>query len=162
MMGFRIPGCQGLLWVQDQSKSNVASVVAQLTNPANEAAMFANVLPPGTIFDANVNYGPELAGIYGDPTSNDPVAAARAPNVFIQPNWGVIYSGSSKKIAEHGGGSLDDTHVALLVSNPALHHRTIAEHVWTKQVAPTICAPSTSTLTHLRPWSKSTPGCCRV
>jgi hypothetical protein len=25
-------------------------------------------------------------------------------NVFIQPNWGTIYSGSSKKIAEHGGG----------------------------------------------------------
>ena len=128
--GFLMTDDEGLLWLQDQSKFNVASVVAQLTNPANEAAMFANVLPPGTVFNANVNYGPELAEIYGDPTSSDPVAAARAPNVFIQPNWGVIYSGSSKKIAEHGGGSLDDTHVALLVSNPALHHRTIAEHVW--------------------------------
>jgi hypothetical protein len=136
--GFLMTDDEGLLWLQDQSKSNVASVVAQLTNPANEASMFANALPPGTIFNANVNYGPELADIYGDPTSSDPVAAARAPNVFIQPNWGVIYSGSSKKIAEHGGGSLDDTHVALLVSNPELHHRTIAEHVWTKQVAPTI------------------------
>ncbi len=51
---------------------------------------------------------------------------------------GVIYSGSSKKIAEHGGGTLDDTNVALLVSNPGLHHRTIAKHVTTTQVAPTI------------------------
>jgi hypothetical protein len=56
----------------------------------------------------------------------------------IQPNHGVIYSGSSKKISEHGGGTLDDTGVALIVSNPRIHARTIADHVWTKQVAPTI------------------------
>ena len=136
--GFLMADDVGLLWLQDQSKANVTNVIAQLTNPANQVAMFANVVPPGTIFDANVNYGTKLADIYGDPMSKDPVAAARAPNVVIQPNWGVIYSGSSKKIAEHGGGTLDDTHVALLVSNPALHHRTITEHVWTKQVAPTI------------------------
>jgi arylsulfatase A-like enzyme len=128
----------GLLWLQDQSASNIANVIAELTNPANAVAMFANILPPGTIFNANINYGAELAAIYGDPTSGDPIAAARAPNVFIQPNWGVIYSGSSKKIAEHGGGSLDDTHVGLLVSNPGLKAATVTDHVETKQVAPTI------------------------
>jgi len=128
----------GILWLQDQSRGNVAGVIAQLSDPANQAAMFANVLPPGTIFDANVNFGAELAGIFGDPLSHDPVAAARAPNVFIQPNWGVIYSGSTKKISEHGGGTLDDTNVALLVSNPALHGKLFKRHVWTRQVAPTI------------------------
>jgi hypothetical protein len=127
-----------LVWLQDQSKTNVANVIAQLTNPGNQTAMFADVLPPGTIFEANVNFGHELAEIYGDPTSGDPIAAARAPNVFIQPNWGVIYSGSTKKISEHGGGTIDDTHVALLVSQPGLHHRTVTSHVFTKQVAPTI------------------------
>jgi hypothetical protein len=85
-----------------------------------------------------VNFGPELAEIFGDPTWGDPVAAARAPNAFIQPNWGVIYSGSGGKVAEHGGGSLDDTNVALLVSHPKLERRSIDGHVWTKQVAPTI------------------------
>lgn len=39
----------GLVWLQDQSKANVSGVIAQLTNPANETAMFADVLPPGTI-----------------------------------------------------------------------------------------------------------------
>jgi len=136
--GFMMADDAALVWLQDQSKSNIAGVVAQLTNPANAAAMFANVLPPGTIFDANVSFGGDLAEIYGDPTSGDPLAAARAPNVFIQPNWGVIYSGSSKKISEHGGGSLDDTGVALIVSHPGLHRRTITGHVWTKQIAPTI------------------------
>jgi predicted AlkP superfamily pyrophosphatase or phosphodiesterase len=128
----------GIVWLQDQSASNIAGVIAQLTDPAHEAAMFADVLPPGTIFDANVNSGAELAAIYGDPTSGDPLAAARAPNVVIQPNWGVIYSGSSKKVSEHGGGTLDDTGVALLVSNPHLHPRRMRKHVSTTQVAPTI------------------------
>ncbi len=66
-------------------------------------------------------------------------APARAPDVFIQPNWGTIYSGSSKKIAEHGGGTVDDTAVALLVSLPGFRSaRTIAEPVKTIQVAATI------------------------
>jgi hypothetical protein len=58
----------GLRWLQDQSKTNVANVanvIGQLTKPANEVAMFANVLPPGTVFDANVSFGPELSAIYG-------------------------------------------------------------------------------------------------
>jgi predicted AlkP superfamily pyrophosphatase or phosphodiesterase len=128
----------GLVWLQDQSPVNIAGVEAQLFDPANRTAMFADVLPPGTIFDSNINAGAELAAIYGDPTSGDPIAAARAPNVIIQPNWGVIYSTSSKKIAEHGGGTLDDTHVGLIVSNPALRRRTVNERVSTTQVAPTI------------------------
>jgi arylsulfatase A-like enzyme len=128
----------GILWLQDQSKANIDAVVAQLTDPAHRAAIFADVLPPGTIFSSNITHGSALAAIYGDPTSNDPVAAARAPNVVIQPNWGVIYSGSSKKISEHGGGTLDDTHVALLVSNPRLEAGRVGERVSTMQVAPSI------------------------
>jgi hypothetical protein len=126
----------GIVWLQDQSAANVSGVVAVLKS--NAAAIEANVFPPGTVFSENITSGDELADIFGDPTSGDPVAAARAPNVFIQPNWGVIYSGSSKKIAEHGGGSLDDTHVALLVSNPHIDAARVDEHVKTTQIAPTI------------------------
>jgi hypothetical protein len=50
----------------------------------------------------------------------------------------VIYSGSKKKIAEHGGGSLDDTHVALLVSAAFLEQGAVDDLVQTKQIAPTI------------------------
>jgi hypothetical protein len=128
----------GVLWLQDQSPANIAGVVAQLTNPGNRSSMFANALPPGTIFPSSIISGRALAAIYGDPTSGDQLAAARAPNVFVQPNEGVIYSASKKKIAEHGGGTVDDTHVALLVSSPRLHRRTIPQRVSTTQVAPTI------------------------
>jgi len=129
----------GILWLQDQDPSNVAAVVAQLTNAANAKAMYADQLSPGTIFSSNITYGPALAAIYGDPASADATAAARAPNVFIQPNEGVIYSGSSKKIAEHGGGAPNDTGVALLVSGPWCdRHRKVHKPVSTTQVAPTI------------------------
>ena len=128
----------GILWLQDQSPANIAGVVAQLTNAANRTAMFADLLPAGTIFDSSITSGKELAEIFGNPTSANPVAAARAPNAFIQPNHGVIYSGSKKKIAEHGGGSVDDTHVALIVSGPRLRAGKVTGHVTTTQVAPTI------------------------
>ena len=51
---------------------------------------------------------------------------------------GTIYSGSAKKIAEHGGFAADDTQVLLLVSNPRLEARKVDEPVANKQVAPTI------------------------
>jgi hypothetical protein len=126
----------GLLWLQNQSASNAANVVAQLQ--AHTSVMHANTLPPGTIFSSSINYGNSLAAIYGDPTSSDPVASARAPNVIIQPNHGVIYSGSSKKVAEHGGGTTDDTNVAMMISLPSYRAQTISTPVSTAQIAPTI------------------------
>jgi hypothetical protein len=126
----------GLLWLQDQSASNIANVIAGLE--ANVSPMHADTLPPGTIFTSNIMSGIALTGLYGDPTSNDPVAAARAPNVIVQPDAGVIYSGSSKKIAEHGGGTLADTNVALIVSHPSLTPGSVSTRVSTTQIAPTI------------------------
>lgn len=124
----------GLIWLQDQTKT--AAAATQLDKDA--AKIFANTLPPGTIFTTSITSGSALASIYGDPTSSDPVAAARAPNIVIQPNAGVIYSGSSKKIAEHGGGTVDDTNVALIVSLSGLKATTMSGTVKTTQVAPTI------------------------
>lgn len=126
-----------LVWLQNQTSANVSAVLAQLTN--NAAAMHADTLPAGTRFNASIASGSALANLFGDSTStSDPVAAARAPDLFIQPNEGVIYSGSSKKIAEHGGGTLGDTQVALLVSAPGLTPATISAQVSTTAVAPTI------------------------
>jgi len=126
----------GVLWLQHQTPSNVSAVVSQLKG--NAAAIFADVLPDDTVLPQNINSGAALAALFGDPASSDPIASARAPNVFIQPNAGVIYSGSSKKIAEHGGGTRDDTQVALMVSWPAVRARTVSDPVSTTQVAPTI------------------------
>ena len=50
----------------------------------------------------------------------------------------MIYTGSKKKDAEHGGNAADDSHVALLVSWPSLTSQTVDTAVVTTQVAPTI------------------------
>ena len=76
--------------------------------------------------------GQVLKQLFGDPKKG------RTPDIIIQPIPGTIYSGSAKKIAEHGGFAPDDTHVLLVVSNPSLDPGTIDVAVTNQQVAPTI------------------------
>jgi hypothetical protein len=80
-----------------------------------------------------IYYGPSLFLNYNDPTF-DP----RTPDIIVTPNVGVTYSGSTKKLAEHGGFSHDDTNVVMLLSNPSFNPRTVSSVVGTAQVAPTI------------------------
>jgi hypothetical protein len=69
----------------------------------------------------------------------DPQADSRAPDIIIEPELGVIYtSPSSTGIAEHGGFQDLDTHVPLLISNPAFPAHDIHAPVQTAQIAPTI------------------------
>ena len=64
---------------------------------------------------------------------------SRSPDLVVLPNLGVIYAGAtSSKIAEHGGFSPADTHVALLLSHPGLTSGVIKSPVQTVQIAPTI------------------------
>jgi hypothetical protein len=70
----------------------------------------------------------------GLPPSGDP----RTPDIIVTPNIGVTYSGSGKKLAEHGGFSRDDTNVMLLMSNPSFRRSTVTSAVETAQIAPTI------------------------
>jgi Type I phosphodiesterase / nucleotide pyrophosphatase len=69
----------------------------------------------------------------------DPAKDPRAPDLIIQPEAGVIYTKpTASKLAEHGGGTEDDRHVALVVSYPTLTAKTIDDAVLTTEVAPTI------------------------
>jgi hypothetical protein len=80
-----------------------------------------------------IYYGPSLSLNYNDPTV-DP----RTPDIIVTPNVGVTYSGSTKKLAEHGGFAHDDTNVVMLLSNPSFAPNTVRASVGTVQVAPTI------------------------
>jgi hypothetical protein len=73
-----------------------------------------------------------LAKLFGNPLT-DP----RTPDLIVQPITGTIYSKSAAKIAEHGGFAEDDTHTALIVSNPAIESGTVDERVTNLQVVPT-------------------------
>jgi hypothetical protein len=88
---------------------------------------------PSGIALGQIYYGPSLALNYNSPTK-DP----RTPDIIVTPNVGVTYSGSTKKLAEHGGFAHDDTNVMLLLSNPWFEEKTVRTSVGTAQVAPTI------------------------
>jgi predicted AlkP superfamily pyrophosphatase or phosphodiesterase len=116
-----------LVWLN--SKCTTANAVSQLrsTSPTSN-----NVAGIGEIFS-----GPILRTYFnapGLPPNGDP----RTPDILTTPDIGVTYSGSGKKLAEHGGFSRDDTNVMILVSNPSYQAKTITSTVATLQVAPTI------------------------
>lgn len=112
----------GLLWLSDQSKT--ADAVKVLIVMKDQAAITE-------IYDAA-----KVTEVFGDATKD-----SRIPDIVILPNNGVIYTKpDAKKLAEHGGFGQDDTHVALLISNPAMAASTVADPVTNMQIAPTILA----------------------
>jgi len=112
-----------LLWLADAKDTLTA--VGLLEKNAATAGI-------GQIF-----YGPSLETMFnapGVPPHGDP----RTPDIIVQPDVGVVYTGSSKKQAEHGGFAQDDTNVMLLVANPSFEPGIVTSFVETTQVAPTI------------------------
>jgi hypothetical protein len=112
-----------LLWLTDSSQTPAA--VALLETNAKSAGI-------GEIYS-----GPALNLLF-NPPGMPPHGDPRSPDIFVDPNIGVIYTGSARKLMEHGGFSHDDTNVMLLVSNPRFEDKTVTGPVETKQVAPTI------------------------
>jgi hypothetical protein len=87
----------------------------------------------GPLFIEEVMAGSELRLKF-----NDPATDSRVPDIIVQPAYGTIYTGSTKKNAEHGGFSFGDTNVGLIVSRPGLRARVVKTPVTSSQVAPTI------------------------
>jgi hypothetical protein len=108
-----------LLWLTNSSDAEAAAKMLGLNQ---------TLLGLGEVF-----YGPTVALNYNDPTV-DP----RTPDIIVAPRVGVTYSGSTAKLAEHGGFAHDDTNVILLLSNPSFNAKTVRTSVGTAQVAPTI------------------------
>jgi hypothetical protein len=112
-----------LLWLKPGA--DTLSAVNLLESNATAAGI-------GQIF-----YGPSIETMYNRP-GLPPLGDSRTPDIIVQPNVGVVYTGSLKKQAEHGGFAHDDTNVMLLISNPRIKAKTVTSFVETTQVAPTI------------------------
>ncbi len=108
-----------LIWLQDQSQTQK---VADYLN-ANAKALFID----------EVMAGDELKLKF-----NDPATDSRTPDIIVQPQYGTVYTGSTKKNAEHGGFSFGDTNVGLIVSNPHYGQKVVKTPVLSSEVAPTI------------------------
>ncbi|ARN82234.1 alkaline phosphatase family protein [Methylocystis bryophila] len=120
-----------LLWL-DQTQQGCATAAA-VSTLESASPTSANVAGVGQIFS-----GPGIAQMFNAPGLPKNGGDPRTPDIIVTPNIGVTYSGSSKKHAEHGGFSHDDTNVMMLLSNPNLRPATITSPVQTAQVAPTI------------------------
>jgi len=63
----------------------------------------------------------------------------RVPDLLGIAQYGVVYTGGHRKIAEHGGANPQDRDVPLVVSgDPLQHHGVVDGWVETTQIAPTI------------------------
>jgi hypothetical protein len=116
-----------LIWLANSAQTTNAVQMLESQSPATN-----NIAGIGEIFS-----GPAIGQLFnlpGLPPSGDP----RTPNIVVTPNIGVTYSGSTSKLAEHGGFSHDDTNVMMLLSNPNFSPATVTSPVETAQIAPTI------------------------
>lgn len=108
-----------LIWLTDQSQTiSAATSLSQNLSTVGGGEIFA---------------GPSMKLLFTDPLK-DP----RTPDIIVAPNVGVVYTGGTKKIAEHGGFAHDDRNVIMLVSNPELQGQTYTGSVETRQVPLTI------------------------
>jgi hypothetical protein len=108
-----------LIWLKHQSSTReLAKVLSENGDKIGGGEIFA---------------GPSMTLLFDDPAV-DP----RTPDIAVQPDYGVIYTGGKKKVSEHGGFSHDDTNVVLLLANPRLHTGQVEAVVQTTSVAPTI------------------------
>jgi hypothetical protein len=106
-----------LLWLNESSQTDAAVQILQ--NHAEEAEA------------DQIIFGRSLERMFGPLDS-------RRPDIIVQPEVGVVYTGSLKKQAEHGGFAPNDVEVMVLVSNPNIKAKTLGTPVETRQVAPTI------------------------
>jgi len=116
-----------LLWLSRSCTTSAQVDILETQSPAS-----ANVAGIGQIFWAS-----SLSQLFNAP-GIPPTGDSRTPDIVVTPNVGVTYSGSHKKLSEHGGFSHDDTNVMILVSNSSFSPSTITTPVQTAQVAPTV------------------------
>ena len=118
-----------LIWLAPGCSAQSAVDSLETSSPASN-----NVAGIGQIF-----WGPALTQLFNAP-GLAPDGDPRTPDIIVAPNVGVTYSGSSKKLAEHGGFAHDDVNVMMLLSNPSFEAKTVTASVTTMQIAPTILA----------------------
>lgn len=95
-----------LIWLTDSTKTGeVVSALQKNKDAANIKDIYTSASPEWPF--------------------NNPATDSRTPDIVVQPQDGVIYTKPGKKIAEHGGFSADDTHVALLAPTTDLKKKQV-------------------------------------
>ena len=124
-----------LLWLSDRSPAATGFVRNYLLSHSaagNDINGKAITVPTSGV--KQVYAGADAARLVGVPYL-DP----RVPDIIGIAEHGVVYTGGQSKIAEHGGGDLQDRNVPILVSLPGLSQgKVIDTPLETTSIAPTI------------------------
>ena len=126
-----------LLWLSDRSQT-AANFVKQylLTHSAAGNNIKDNPITVPASGLTKVYAGQQSANYFGVPNS-DP----RHPDIFGIAQHGVVYTGGTAKIAEHGGAGFQDRNVPILVVAPGTRDgQSVSTLVETTEIAPTILA----------------------
>ena len=124
-----------LLWLSDRSAAATSFAKHFLLQQSGTGNDISGNPKPYAHSGLRVVFAGEDAVDYFHATAGDP----RVPDVFGIAQYGVVYTGGMKKIAEHGGANPQDLHVALLVGGaPIGEHESDGRAVETTQIAPTI------------------------
>lgn len=124
-----------LLWLTDRSPA--ATKFAKTYLLAQNGAGTDINAAPRTFTRSGLSkvYAGKAAAHYFHVEAGD----ARVPDIFGLAQYGVVYTGGTKKIAEHGGAHADDLDVPLVVSGASVPDGVRdSVSVQTKQIAPTI------------------------
>jgi hypothetical protein len=123
-----------LLWLSDRSQAAADFARSYLlAHPATGNTVSGGSRTLSSSGLSTVYAGGAAADFFGVPGS-DP----RHPDILGLVQHGVVYTGGTGKIAEHGGADPQDRDVPLLVTGPDVRHAVVDHEVETTQIAPTI------------------------
>ena len=131
-----------LIWLTDHSTAATTFAKNYLLAQSGTGNGIDGKPKPFVHSGLQIAYAGTDAAQYFGATVGDP----RVPDLVGVVQYGVVYTGGMKKIAEHGGAAPDDRDVPLVVSGPRQGHAVVNSNVRTTQIAPTILA-----LLHLDP-----------
>lgn len=122
-----------LLWLNDRSTAATDYARNFLLN-YSDATASVDGKPVTSAGLSQVYTGAAAARLFGVEPSD-----ARVPDVAGIAQYGVVYTGHKRKIAEHGGDHAEDRNVPILVSwHGATGGTAVTRPVETTQIAPTI------------------------
>lgn len=125
-----------LLWLNDRSPAATAFAKNYLLAQSGIGNGIDGKPKPFVHSGLETAYAGVDAARYFHAAGVDP----RVPDLVGVAQYGVVYTGGKKKIAEHGGAAPDDRDVPLVVSGPRTAHEVVTTGVQTTQIAPTILA----------------------
>jgi Type I phosphodiesterase / nucleotide pyrophosphatase len=138
LVAFAVDDDEMLIWLKDRSSAAESFAKAFLQGYSGVGNDISKQPKPFTSsgLDPNRIYtGVDAANFFGVPFSD-----ARVPDVVGIAQYGTVYTGKTKKIAEHGGDNPQDRDVPIVVSGNPVQDAgsTESQPVETTQIAPTI------------------------